>query len=290
MTKERIVLIGPGRVGQAVARLLWEAGHELAAIISRDPGRALAAARFVGAPGAATTDLSRAREGSIVLLALPDDHIAEMAARLRRQSHLAPGTLLVHFSGLHPAAILLGEEGPPVRGLSLHPLQPMADAVMGVRILPGSPFAVEGTDELLPLGERLVGEMGGIPFRISSAQKPLYHAAACMASNYMVALTAAAEQILTACGLDEPASSRLLAPLVRTTAQNLAALGPEVALTGPISRGDVRTVAKHLKALAEAPGELTTIYKVLGRKTVEVARSKGTLGEKEAAKILELLQ
>lgn len=290
MSKATIVLIGPGRVGQAVTRLLWEAGHEIRAIISRDSARALAAARFVGAPGAATTDLARAAEGDIVLIALPDDHIAAMAARLRRHEHLRPGTLLIHFSGLHPASILLGEEGPALRALSIHPLQPLADAVMGVRNLPGSPFALEGAEDLLSLGETLVEEIGGDPFRISSVQKPLYHAAACMASNYMVALTAAAGQILGACGLDEPTSLQLLAPLVRNTAQNLAALGPEVALTGPISRGDARTVAKHLKALTEVPAELTDIYKVMGRKTVEVAREKGTLEEEEAQKILKLLE
>ncbi len=290
MSKKGIVLIGPGRVGQAITRLLWEAGHEIRAIISRDPARALAAARFIGVPGAATTDLSRAGEGEIVLIALPDDRIAEIASQLRREGHLRAGTILVHFSGLHPASILLGEEGPALGALSIHPLQPLADAVMGVRNLPGSPFAVEGAEELLPLGERLVKEIGGVPFRISGPQKPLYHAAACIASNYMVALTAAAGQVLAACGLDEVASSRMLAPLVRSTVKNLVALGPEIALTGPISRGDVRTVAKHLKALAELSPELTTIYKVMGRKTVEVARNKGTLEEEDAAKILALLE
>jgi prephenate dehydrogenase len=132
MKKKRIVLIGPGRLGQAVARLLREAGHDIRAIISRDAARALAASRFAGCRGVGTTDLSLAREGELVLIALPDDQIGEMAATLRREGHLQPGTILIHFSGIHPAAILLGEEGPPLKALSIHPLQTFADAALSL--------------------------------------------------------------------------------------------------------------------------------------------------------------
>jgi len=287
--KKRIVLIGPGRLGQAVTRLLREAGHPVKAVISRDPDRAVTAARFIGAPGAGTTELCRAKEGEVVLIALPDDHIGEMAARLRREELLACGTVLVHFSGIHPAAILLGEGGTPLQALSIHPLQTFADAVIGIRSLPGSPFTVEGAEESIPLGEKLVAEMGGIPLRIASERKPLYHAAACVASNYLVALVVAARQILAACGFAEEESFHLLSPLLRGTGKNLAALGPEGALTGPIARGDIHTVAKHLEAMAPLPADLREIYRVLGNKTVEVAKNKGTLDREQGEAILRLL-
>jgi predicted short-subunit dehydrogenase-like oxidoreductase (DUF2520 family) len=289
MKKKRIVLIGPGRLGQAVARLLREAGHDIRAIISRDAARALAASRFAGCRGVGTTDLSLAREGELVLIALPDDQIGEMAATLRREGHLQPGTILIHFSGIHPAAILLGEEGPPLKALSIHPLQTFADAVMAAQILPGSPFSVEGTEDLLPLAGQLVEDMEGIPFHIAAEKKPLYHAAACVASNYMVTLVVAACQIIAACGFDEKEAFRLLCPLLKGTGKNLTALGPELALTGPISRGDVRTVAKHLKAMATLPADLQEIYRVLGRKTVDVARKKGTLDKSKGEEILRSL-
>lgn len=287
--KKSIVLIGPGRLGQAVTRLLHEAGHAVKAVISRDPVRAVTAARFIGAPGAGTTDLFRAEEGEVVLIALPDDHIGEMAAFLRREGHLARDAVLVHFSGIHPAAILLGEGGPPLSALAIHPLQTFADAVIGIRSLPGSPFTVEGVDKCVPFGEKLVAEIGGIPVRITSERKPLYHAAACVASNYLVALVVAARQILAACGFDEEESFHLLSPLLRGTGKNLAALGPEGALTGPIARGDIHTVAKHLEAMAPLPADLREIYRVLGKKTVEVAMKKGTLDREQAEAILRLL-
>lgn len=285
----RLVLIGPGRLGMAVARLLHDAGHDLRAIVSRDPERAASAARFAGVPGMGTTDLGRAREGEVVLLALPDDRIGEMAARLRREGGLTAGTVLVHFSGIHPASILLGEEGPLLHALAIHPLQTFADAVMGIRHLPGSPCSVEGEETLLPLGEALVNDIGGVPFRLDAGRKPLYHAAAAVASNYLVALTAAAGEIMAACGFGEEEAFRLLSPLLRGTGKNLAALGPRLALTGPIARGDSRTVRKHLQALAPLPTDLGEIYRVMGRKTVQLARQKGTLDGEAAERILALL-
>lgn len=285
-----IVLIGPGRLGMTVARLLAETGHEIRAIIGRDGTRAAAAARFVGCPGIGTTDLARVREGELVLIALPDDQIGEMAARLRRQGHLAAGTILVHFSGIHPAAILLGEEGPLLHALAIHPLQSFADAVMGVRQLPGSPCSVEGAEELLPLAEGLVTDLGGIPFRITAEHKALYHAAACVASNYLVTLVDTASEIMAGCGFGRDEAFRLLIPLLRGTGNNLSAFGPALALTGPIARGDQRTVRKHLQALAELPSDIREIYRVLGRRTVALAKRRGTLDQEGEEKILKILE
>ncbi len=287
---KKIALIGPGRIGQTVARLLCEAGHEIVAVISRDQHRAVTAARFIGSPGTGTTDLARAWDAELVLIALPDDYIAKMASALRKRKALSPKAVLVHFSGLHSADILLDGDTKPNKALALHPLQTFADSVVGVRSLPGSPVSVEGTSGTLELGEALVKEMGGIPVPISKEQKPLYHAAACVASNYMVALLATAGQMMQACGFDEQQAQSLLLPILKGTANNLATLGPTNALTGPIARGDVRTIEKHLQALESLPADLQEIYRVLGKKTVEVAKKKGTLSPEAEAEILRLLQ
>ena len=198
--------------------------------------------------------------------------------------------MLIHFSGLHPAAILNAGEGPKVRALSLHPLQTFADAVAGVRNLPGTPFSVEGDEDLLAFGEQLARDMGGIPFRIRGEQKPLYHAAACVASNYLVTLAALSGRMLAHCGFAEEEAVKLLNPLLQGTIRNLTALDPPRALTGPIARGDVGTVAQHLEALAELPEELREIYRILGRETVALAVKKGSLGEERAEALRELLK
>ena len=288
--KQRIVLIGPGRLGQAVTALLAEAGHSIRAVIGRDAARALAAARFVGSRDAATTNLARAAQGNVVLLAVPDDALAATASGLRREGQLAEGAVLIHFSGLHPAAILNTGDGPQVRALSLHPLQTFADAVAGVRNLPGSPFSVEGDEDFLAFGEQLVRDMGGSPFRLRGEQKPLYHAAACVASNYLVTLASLSGRILAHCGFPEEEAVKLLIPLLHGTVHNLTALDPPRALTGPIARGDVGTVARHLDALTELPDNVQKIYRLLGRETVELALKKGSLDVERAGALRELLK
>lgn len=287
--KPVVAVVGPGRVGQTVARLLHQAGYHLQAILSRDSGRAAVAASFAGCPEAATTDPARLRQAAVVLLALPDDHLAETARTLREQAALAEEAVLVHFSGIHPAAILLQDNQAPAGALALHPLQTFANPEAGLAALPGSPWSVEGNAADLELGERLVRDLGGKPFRLQAMQKPLYHAAASVVSNQLAALVKSAAQIMTGCGFSERESLALLGPLFRTSADNILALGPEQALTGPIARGDVRTVARHLQALADQPSELIEIYRVLGCKTVEVALAKGSLGESAAREILRLL-
>jgi predicted short-subunit dehydrogenase-like oxidoreductase (DUF2520 family) len=197
--------------------------------------------------------------------------------------------VLVHFSGLYPAAILLGEDGPPIGALAIHPLQTFADPEGGVRNLPGTPCAIEGASDLLPLAEELVAALGGRPFVIAAEHKVLYHAAACVASNYLVTLVNAACELLDGCGYPREEAFGLLLPLLQGTFANLQALGPVAALTGPVSRGDAPTVARHLQALAEQPPELQDLYRVLGRRTVAVAREKGTLDKKDGEELLELL-
>jgi len=287
---KRIVLIGPGRVGQAAARLLMESGYGIAAVIGRDLARARSAARFIGCPGAESTDLARARDGEIVLIALPDDRLAAMAETLRSGPFLKDGATLVHFSGLHDASILLGEERQGFTALALHPLQSLADAVIAVRSLPGSPFTIEGSPDALPLGEELVRAMDGIPHRISAEKKPLYHTAACVASNYLVTLVDIARQIMAACGFDNDEALTLLTPLLKETGKNVSTLGPEKALTGPIARGDIETVSRHLAAMSGLPPHLREIYSLMGKETVALALRKGTLSPEIAGELRKLLE
>lgn len=288
--KKRLALLGPGRVGQAVCRLLKDAGHEICAVIGRDGQRTREAADFIGAPETATTDLCKATPAEIVLVAVPDDHIGTTAAGLRRQAGLAPGTVLIHFSGLHRASILLGEDGPPLGALSIHPLQTFATASAGVSNLPGTPCSVEGETALHPLAFDLVRDLGGTHFPIKGEQKALYHTSACLASNYFVTLAHDACTLMTRCGVEQDQAFALLLPLLRGTFKNLETLGPVQALTGPISRGDDRTVQKHLEALEALPEGLRRAYKALGMQTLDVASEKGTLNEAGRQRILQILK
>ncbi len=279
----RFSLIGPGRLGQAVARRLREAGHEIEAVIGRDLGRAAEAARFIGSSGRETTDLGAVGGSDLVLLAVPDDALAEVAGCLLNEKRLRVDTVLVHFSGIHCADILLDQAGPAEAGvLSIHPLQTFADPQRGYEALPGTPCAIEGHPHLMDLAGRIVDALGGIPFHLSSDHKTLYHAAACITSNYLVTLVATAEKLLAGCGFSGEEARRLLGPLLQTTARNVAEVGPAEALTGPIARGDTQTVDKHLQALQSLAPEQEGLYSLLGRLTIEVGLEKGTLSDKAA--------
>lgn len=285
-------LIGPGRLGQAVARRLCEAGYAIEAVIGRDGKRAAEAARFIGAFGRESTDFAAAAGSEVVLLAVPDDALAATAARLIDEKVVGPGSVLAHFSGIHRADILLGETDRGETGidvLSIHPLQTFADPQRGYVALPGTPCAVEGQRRLLPLAEKIVADLGGTPFRLASEHKALYHAAACIASNYLVTLAAASEEVLAGCGLSAGETRKLLGPLLQTTAGNIAEVGPTRALTGPIARGDTRTVARHLDALSEHVPAQAELYRLLGRMTIQVGLQKGTLDAAAAQELGKLL-
>ena len=288
--KPSLVLIGPGRVGCALGYLLHRAGYPLAAVIGRDQNKTAEAARFIGCgEQLATTDLQAAAKGNILLLTLPDDQLAEFSDQLNHEVALTAGTTLIHCSGLHPAAILTRQHE-EIGLLSIHPLLPFADCRMAVANLNGCPCAIEGDQDRHPLGQELVAAFGGQAFLLPTVAKTLYHAAACIASNFMVSLTACARDLLGDCGLDPQQALQLLAPIHRATSTNIFELGPERALTGPIVRGDEGTVEKHLKALRDHSPEAAELYLCLAKATLQLAQSSGHLTAGRAEEIARLLK
>ncbi len=283
--KSSVALIGPGKVGGAVSRLLQQAGYPFKAVISRDPSRAGEACRFIGCKERlASNHLSNATAADILLLAVPDDQIQNLAREIQQQKSLSAGQILVHFSGLH-AAELMRIEKSAAQLLSLHPLLPFASRDLAVKNLSGCPCAIEGDQAALPLAEQLVEAIGGLPFRIASDKKSLYHASACIASNYLVTLLGTARDLLEECGIAEDAGMPLLQPLLQATLNNATKLGPEAGLTGPIVRGDSGTVQKHLQALAASAPNVLDLYRLLGEKTVALAEAAKRLAPADAEQL-----
>ncbi len=286
--KQKLALIGPGKVGSAVCRRLLAAGYPLQTVIGRDRSRAAEACRFIGCNDQlAGTELAAASKAELVLLAVPDDQIGDLAAQVAKEANLQAGATLVHFSGLHPAEIMRSSAA--LQLLSIHPLLPFASRELAAERLPGCPCALEGDDTALPLGAELIAAFGGKTFRIASDKKALYHASACLASNSLVTLLGAARDLLATCGIAENDALSLLQPLLQATLDNVLQLGPEQGLTGPIVRGDSGTVAKHLQAIAASSPRLLAIYRQLGSKTLELAAESGRLDAKNASFLARLL-
>lgn len=231
-------VVGRGRLGRPLARALHAAGVMVTGPLGRGDDVAPA---------------------DVVLLCVPDAEIARVAATVPHG-----GSLIGHLSGATP----LSESG---ADFGLHPLQSFTGDE-GSDTFRGIGCAVAGrSPEALAVARELAVRLGGRPFEVSDSQRAGYHAAASVASNFIVTLLAAAEQLAAASGLAAADARMLLAPLVRTTVANWAELGPESALTGPIARGDVRTVERQRRAVAEDTPELLGLFDALCASTRALA-------------------
>lgn len=255
-----LALVGPGRAGTTVAAALAARGWSPVAVAGRQPDAptTLRAAELLGAPAVEVADAGR--EADLVVVATPDAAIADTAATLA--PGLRPGSLVIHLSGACPLEELdkLQAARPDVEIGSLHPLQSLPSIELGISRLPGSWCAVDGPPRI----ERLAVSLGMRPFRLAASQRGRYHAAATIASNHLVAVLGQAIRVADTAGLPPEA----LLPLVRSTIDNIDALGAPAALTGPVARGDADTVARHLDAL---PPQERATYRALATEALRLS-------------------
>ncbi len=265
-------------MAQALGRLLYAHGEPVAFVASRCVEHARTAAAFIG-PGVEAVGYSElAQHAHRILIAVPDSALEAVAATL----HIESGIVL-HTSGAQgPEALqVLTQRG--VFCGALHPLQTISYPESGAAALLGAAFAISGDAPALAWAEQIVRAANGRILRIPAERRPLYHAAAVMASNYITALISAAQTLLVAADVDPDEALQALGPLARTSLDNALRQGPTAALTGPIERGDVSTIAAHLMALEDIPGPIPSLYRAAGRQTLELARRKGLCAERAAA-------
>jgi predicted short-subunit dehydrogenase-like oxidoreductase (DUF2520 family) len=289
-----VAIIGAGRVGGAVGALLARAGMQVTAVATRSMATAELAREFIGA-GAATTDIVRAASSAdIVFLATPDGAIRSACEAIASGGGFRPGTLVVHTSGAHTAALLDAATTAGALRAVIHPLQSVPSRERGVLNIPGSFVRVEADPGAEQAVRELVAALGCaellLPgWRSDGDSAALYHAGAVAVSNFFVALVDHGLRYYQALGADRAAALKAVLPLIKGTLANVEAVGVPDALTGPISRGDGETVRGHLDALARRAPELLTLYRELARHTVAVARDKGSITAQAAAELLGLL-
>lgn len=281
-----VAVVGAGRVGTAMAVLLQRAGHRIVAVSGTEATRERAATYLPGVPVRSNEDA--ARQARVVLLGTPDAAIEPACSALASVGAVRAGTSVAHLSGATGLDALGAARSAGASVLSVHPLQTCPDVEAGVRRIPGSAFAVSALDEPgFEFGERLALDAGGRPFRLDDAMKPLYHAAAVFASNYLVAITALAEGMERAAGVPDP--SGVLRPLQRATLDNVETIGAADALTGPAVRGDAPTVERNLRALADHAPAAIASYVALADVALELAAGAGRLDAAARAAVEEVL-
>ncbi len=281
-----VAVIGAGRVGTALGVLLARAGYRIVAVSGRAATAERAARSLPGTPVVSPAEAARSAE--VVLVGVPDDRIAEVCSGLAREGAFARGCSVVHLSGATGLDALTPARAAGATVLSIHPLQTFPDVDAAVDRIPGSGFAVTALGESgFALGERLATDVGGRPFRLADEMKPLYHAAAVFASNYLVTVTSVAEGLFAKAGIRDPLD--LFLPLSQASLDNAAALGPAAALTGPAVRGDAGTVQRNLEALAEAAPEAVPAYVELAAVALSLGGRAGRLSPEARAAVEEVL-
>lgn len=273
----RIGIAGTGRLAQALGRSLHQRGLPITAIAGRDLRRTSEAAAFIGkgvqnsaVQSVSLPDLAEA--ASHVMVAVPDDALPSVVQTLAPSP--SPVRVVLHTCGSRgPEALKeLADRGASC-GV-LHPLQTISTREQGAADLPGSYFGITASGEALEWATDICRLLEGHPLIITPERRPLYHAAAVMASNYIVAMIDAAAMLLGQAGVASDQALPALAPLIEASVRNALTAGPIQALTGPIERGDEQTIASHLLALGDAPESVRHLYRSAGLHASQIARRK----------------
>jgi predicted short-subunit dehydrogenase-like oxidoreductase (DUF2520 family) len=269
--KPRVAIVGAGNLGTVLALALRRAGYTIEAVIARSRGaslnRARRLARQVG--GRASDDLS-AVQAQLVWFCVPDGEIARAARSAAAQGDWK-GRVAVHSSGALSSDELAVLRS---RGAAVASVHPMMTFVRGSQpALAGVPFALEGDAAALRVARRIVREVGGRACSILKKDKAAYHAWGTFASPLFTALLATTEQVAVLAGVNRNAAKRRMIPILLQTLANYAAFDAAGAFSGPIVRGDVDTVKRHLRVLRGTPAALD-VYRALARSALRYLPAK----------------
>jgi predicted short-subunit dehydrogenase-like oxidoreductase (DUF2520 family) len=277
----RISIIGPGRVGGAIALSLPMDRYTIEDLVFRDEPNDLVT--LIQSLPEATNVLSIDSVGElrsdVVFITTQDSAVSEVADRLAGKISGTP--IVFHTSGALSSSSLRSLQAQGAKTGSIHPLVSISIPELGPARFRGAFFCVEGDPEDVEMGKTIVGDLGGHAFTVDTKFKTLYHAAAVTACGHVVALFDAAVEMMTKCDLSPEQSKDILIPLVTSTIKNLAEQSTAAALTGTFARADIETFTKHLTALNEnVSDELLEIYLLLGERSLELASKQGASPER----------
>lgn len=271
-----MAIVGAGRVGSALGRLLHEKGWRIGPVVTRSMRAARAARRRIGS-GEPQASLSEAvLAANLILIATPDRVIAETARALARigSGKTWRGKVVLHTSGALGSDVLkpLTTQGAAIG--SLHPLQTFSrrDAPS----LKGATCAIEGNAAAMRMARRICRELGGIAVVLPPGRKSAYHAGAALAAGHVLTMIETAVRMLVKAGFSRKHAVRALLPLARQTLANFERVGARAAWTGPLSRGDFTIVGRHLEALRRFPREYREAYEALSRLGVSILTNGGS--------------
>lgn len=280
-----IGIVGAGAVGTALGAALARAGWPVAAIASRSSAKRERFRTFVpGARGFAEAN-ALLDEVELIILTVPDDAIPRVAGEL----HMYGGQAMIHTSGALGAEVLEPAVAAGTQIGAFHPLVAFADTERAIAALRGATVAIEGDDQLAAVLAEMAEAIGATAVRLAPGSKAAYHAAAVLAAGGFVALLDAIAELGRVAGLDEAGSLAVYGGLIEQTLGNARALGISRALTGPMTRGDVGTLARHLDALARHAPDALPLYRAAAAREIALAESRGSLSPDIATEMRSVL-
>jgi predicted short-subunit dehydrogenase-like oxidoreductase (DUF2520 family) len=264
-------IVGSGPVATALAGALRLGGVPVLGLWARRAAPARSAGSIAGVAAFSSAPPDILLETEVVILAVRDQAVTEVAQMLLGTGLINKRHVLLQCAGAMSAEEVLGPVAAQVAGVgTLHPLSAIADGKLAMRALKGTVFGVEGDEVGRAAAGKLVAAMTGIVLALDGTQMASYHAAAALASNYIVSAIDAAAAVLANAGVSADRAAQALIPLAEGALRNIAAHGTVGGLTGPVRRGDVATVVRHLDAIKDRP-ELVEIYRALARRAVDIA-------------------
>jgi predicted short-subunit dehydrogenase-like oxidoreductase (DUF2520 family) len=270
-----VTIVGPGRVGGALALALSANGYTIDSIIYRSRKSAAALERKLKSkPELSTLDEIDAIRSPILFITTGDSEISRVTRKLAKR--VSAGTVVFHTSGSLASDVLAPFRQVGASVASFHPLASISSADLGIERFQGASFCLEGDEKAVRIGRRMVRLFGGRSFRIEPSAKVLYHTAAVTAAGHVTALFDVAVSLMERAGLTEKQAQNVLQPLLAGTAANLAVQDTASALTGTIARGDPDALSRHIEALrSSATARETAIFLELALRSLDLAEKRG---------------
>ena len=286
-------IIGGGKVGTTLGRVLVQEGHSVACVVSRTAKSARVSAEFIGC-SRATTDLSAIpADVNLILIATPHGAVADVARALGRLDRDLKGVAVCHASGMLTAAVLDPVKAKGATVFSFHPIQAFPRTFRFEEIVPNVRsiyYGVDGPAAGVRAAYALARALKGYVIEVPPAMREFYHAAAVVASNHLTTLFGVLRQMAATFAPEESDWMSIYFPIIMASIGNARAVTPEVALTGPVARGGVETVARHLDALQRYAPDLIPFYAAVSLETTHLATRSGSLAPAQKEELLRLLE
>ena len=282
-------LVGAGRVGTSLGKALSEIGYTLKSLSCATQREAEETRRIIGKGKPSTDNIDTAQNAELLFITVPDERIEPVVQELASSPLSWQNKTVFHCSGFLPSAVLQPLKTKRASTASLHPIQSIPSKETAPSVFQNIYFSLEGEKRAILLGQKIVHDLGSRSIQIKPEDKPCFHAALSISSNFLVVLIDSVLNLLKSAGLSETKAIQILRPLLNGTLRNISNNNVRTALTGPLIRGDRQTVYAHLEALKKFK-DLEDLYRHLATMALDKIGKEKALPTKKIKELRRILE